>query len=256
MASELSGAAARSLDGKVVIITGAGSGMGKAACALATEAGAKVAAVDIRGQDETAAALAAAGQAIKAYKLDITDADGWSRLVESVGAEFGAIDGLANVAGVIAENDGLLTQTIEGWNRLISVDLMGTWLGMRAVVPQMLERGAGRIVNVASVCGLIGIPNTIAYSAAKGGVISMSRQVAIEYAAQGLRINCIAPGVVETPMLGDTTEAHIAAVKSASPSRRIGTPEDIAQMIIYLLTPAAEFVTGQVFTIDGGWTAG
>jgi NAD(P)-dependent dehydrogenase (short-subunit alcohol dehydrogenase family) len=249
------GSAVTSLAGHVVLVTGAGSGIGRATATLAAEAGAYVVALDLEGHDETAAAVGKAGGDGEAQRLDVTDAEAWEAVVESVMDRHHRLDALANVAGIVSDRDSLLDQDEEGWERLVAVDLKGPWLGMKAVVPRMLEAGGGKVVNVASTAGLIGMPNTLAYSAAKGGVIAMSRQVAVEYAARGIRVNTVAPGVTQTAMLGDITEDLLTMVTAATPAGRLGTPEDPARMIVYLLGAGGDFVTGQVIPIDGGWTA-
>jgi NAD(P)-dependent dehydrogenase (short-subunit alcohol dehydrogenase family) len=243
------------LDGRTILVTGAGSGIGKATATLAGAAGAFVVALDVKGHDEIAAAIVDAGGNAEAHALDVTDGEAWSALVRGVVERHGKIDGLANVAGIVSGTDSLLDQDEEGWERLLGIDLKGPWLGMKAVVPLMLDAGGGKVVNVASVAGLIGMPNTLAYSAAKGGVIALSRQVAVEYAARNIRVNTIAPGVTRTPMLGDITEELLGIVTAATPCARLGTADDPANMIVYLLGPASDFITGQVFAIDGGWTA-
>lgn len=243
------------LSGKTILITGAGSGMGKATSLLAGAAGATVIATDIKGQDETAAAVIAAGGKAEAHALDVADLGSWKLVVEQVLSAHGQIDGLANIAGIVTATDSLLTQDDEGWDRITGIDLKGPWYGMRTVVPGMLEKGDGRVVNIASTAGLIGMQNTLAYSASKGGVIAMSRQIAIEYAAKGLRVNVIAPGVTQTAMLGDITEELLGQVKAATPTGAVGDANDIAGMIVYLLGAGSDFITGQVIAIDGGWTA-
>lgn len=244
-----------SLSGKIILVTGAGSGMGRATSLLAGAAGATVIATDIKGHDETAAAVTAAGGKAESHALDVADLGSWKLVVETVLAAHGQIDGLANIAGIVTATDSLLTQDDEGWDRITSIDLKGPWYGMRTIVPGMLDKGDGRVVNVASTAGLIGMQNTLAYSASKGGVIAMSRQIAIEYAAKGLRVNVVAPGVTQTAMLGDITEELLGQVKAATPTQRVGDANDIAGMIVYLLGAGSDFLTGQVIAIDGGWTA-
>lgn len=243
------------LAGRTVLITGAGSGIGKATCLLAAAQGAYVVAADIKAQDETLAELEAAGGAGEAHELDVTDSAAWERVVESVIGSRGKIDGLANVAGIVSATDALTTQDDAGWDQITGVDLKGPYLGMKSVISHMLGAGGGKIVNVASTAGLIGMPNVVAYSASKGGVIAMSRQVAIEYASQNIRVNVVAPGVTQTPMLGDITEELLAQVSAATPAGILGKPEDVGSAIVFFLSPGSDFVTGQVLAVDGGWTA-
>jgi len=249
-----SGAAAV-LDGLTVLVTGAGSGIGKATATLAATAGATVVVTDVKGQDEVAAAITDAGGKAQAHTLDVTDADAWRRVVDAALEANGKIDGLANVAGVVQHIDSVLDLDEDGWDRVMGIDLKGVWLGMKTSMPSMIDAGGGKVVNVASVAGLIGMPNVFAYSAAKGGVIGMSRQAAIEYAPKNVRINTIAPGVIQTPILGDITPELKDHVVAATPAGRLGQPEDIGSLIVYLLSPASDFITGQVMTVDGGWTA-
>lgn len=243
------------LDGAVIFVTGAGSGMGQATARLAAAAGAHVIAADVKGHDETAAAITEAGASAESHSLDVTSSADWADVTSKAIARHGRIHGLANIAGIVGLVDNLIDQTEEGWEQMLAVDLKGPWLGMRAVVPHMLAAGGGKIVNVGSAAGLVGMPNVMAYTAAKGGVIAMSRQVAIEYAAQGLRVNSIAPGVIQTPMLSGLTKEQVDGVKAATPTNRMGEPSDVASMIVYLLGSGSDFITGQVFPVDGGWTA-
>jgi NAD(P)-dependent dehydrogenase (short-subunit alcohol dehydrogenase family) len=246
---------AADLEGKTILVTGAGSGIGKATATLAAAAGASVVALDIKGHDETASSITESGGTAEAHTLDVTDAGAWEKVVRDVLERHGKIDGLANVAGIVTDVDNLLDQTEDGWDRILAIDLKGPFLGMKSVLPSMLDTGGGKIVNVASTAGLIGMPNVVAYSAAKGGVIAMSRQVAIEYAARNIRVNIIAPGVTKTSMLGDITEDLLNMVTAATPAGRLGAPEDPGAMIVYLLGPGSDFITGQVIAVDGGWTA-
>lgn len=246
---------AGALDGRTVVVTGAGSGIGKATAQLAAAAGAYVVAVDIKNQDATVSEIHETGGQGEAWTLDISDRNSWKRVVEGVLASRGKIDGLANVAGIVSDADALTTQTDEGWNRILSVNLRGAFLGMQSVIQPMLDAGAGKIVNVASTAGLIGMPNTLAYSASKGGVIAMSRQVAIEYAARNIRVNVVAPGVTQTAMLGDITEELLTAVTAATPTGVLGTAEDVGNAIVFLLSPLSDQISGQVIPVDGAWTA-
>jgi NAD(P)-dependent dehydrogenase (short-subunit alcohol dehydrogenase family) len=246
---------AADLEGKSILVTGAGSGIGRATATLAAAAGASVVALDIKGHDETATSITEAGGTAEAHTLDVTDAGAWEKVVRDVLERHDKIDGLANVAGIVTAVDNLLDQTEDGWDRILAIDLKGPFLGMKSVLPSMLDNGGGKIVNVASTAGLIGMPNVVAYSAAKGGVIAMSRQVAIEYAARNIRVNIMAPGVTKTSMLGDITEDLLNMVTAATPAGRLGAPEDPGAMIVYLLGQGSDFITGQVIAVDGGWTA-
>jgi NAD(P)-dependent dehydrogenase (short-subunit alcohol dehydrogenase family) len=248
--------ATRSLQGKTVIVTGAGSGIGQAVARLAGEAGAHVVCVDIKAADGTAGVIEAAGDSAESIAQDVRDPAAWAKAVESVLSAHGKIDGLCNVAGVVGRGlDNVVDLTEDEWDRIVGINLKGYWLGMKTVFPSMIENGGGRIVNIASVAGLIGMINVFAYSAAKGGVIGMSRQAAIEYAAKGIQINAVAPGIIETPILGDVTDELRSVCETNTPVGRLGRPEDIGRMCVYLLGPGGDFVTGQVFTVDGGWTA-
>ncbi|MCK9284117.1 MAG: SDR family oxidoreductase [Rhodocyclaceae bacterium] len=238
------------------MVTGAGSGIGRATALLFATAGANVVCADISGAEATAEAIRVVGGIASSIVLDVRRQSDWAQLVEQATGEYGGIDVLASVAGVVAPaTDTAVDQDEDGWQRIIDVDLKGVWLGMRAVIPGMLTAGGGRIVNVASMAGLIGLPNLAAYSAAKGGVISLSRQTAIQYAAKNVLVNVIAPGIIETPILGDIPDDMRVTLKSATPLGRMGRPEEIASMIVHLAGAGGSFITGQVFAVDGGWTA-
>ena len=243
------------LQGQTAIVTGAGSGIGKASALMCAEEGAGVLCVDLRAADTTAAAITAAGGRATSFAMDVTDSEAWGRAVAEA-AKLGPVSLLANVAGVVSRGpDTVLEQTEQEWHRVIDIDLKSPWLGMRAVMPGMIERGGGRIVNVASLAGEIGLMNLLAYSAAKGGVIAMSRQAAMEHAKHGVKINSVAPGIIDTPILGDTTPEMTKIFSAATPLGRLGRAEEIAGVIAYLFSPVADFVTGQCYTVDGGWGA-
>jgi NAD(P)-dependent dehydrogenase (short-subunit alcohol dehydrogenase family) len=238
-----------------IVVTGAGSGIGRSTAELAAAAGATVVCADVKAHDETVSLITDAGGKAESHELDVTDAGAWRSAIDSVLDRHGKIDGLANVAGIVTDADTVVDQTEEGWDRIVGVDLKGTWLGMKTVLPSMIEAGRGRVVNVASTAGLIGMQNVAAYSAAKGGVIGLSRQAAVEYAPTGVMINTVAPGVIETPMHDDVGAELMEHVKAATPVGRIGNPADIGNMIVFLLGPGGDFITGQTIAVDGGWTA-
>jgi NAD(P)-dependent dehydrogenase (short-subunit alcohol dehydrogenase family) len=185
------------------------------------------------------------GQAIGS-KLDVTSSEDWSAMMSSVGD----VNGLAAVAGIAPTGDTVEAQTEEGWQRLIDIDLKGVWLGMRAVIPGMKRLGGGSIVNVASMSAVKGRKHLMAYSAAKGGVVAMTRQAAVEYLDSSIRINSVLPGAVRTPALQAREQA-----RSAGTSLTVGTPEQLADVIAFVLSDGAGFMTGQEVRVDGGESA-
>jgi NAD(P)-dependent dehydrogenase (short-subunit alcohol dehydrogenase family) len=245
-----------SLQGRTAIITGAGSGIGRGTALRAAAEGMHVVALDVKQADQTAEEITSAGGSASAVSMDVREPGEWRLVVEQTLARQGSIDLLANVAGVVnAGPDNAVDQTDDGWDRVVSINQTGVFYGMRAVLPAMIAAGGGAIVNVASVAGLVGMQNVFTYSATKGAIIGMSRQAAIEYAKTGVRINVICPGIIETPILGDITDALRDYCEAATPNGRLGQPDDIAATLIHLARPESSFITGQVIAIDGGWTA-
>lgn len=245
-----------SLQGSTALITGAGSGIGRGTALRAAAAGMNVIAIDVKQADDTVAAIRADGGHATAVSMDVREPGQWAIVVEQALSAHGRIDLLANVAGVVSvDPDEAAVQTDAGWDRVIAVNQTGVFYGMRAVLPAMIDAGGGAIVNVASVAGVVGMPGVFSYSASKGAVIGMSRQAATTYAPNGIRINVICPGIIATPMLGDITDQLRAHCEEATPMARLGAPDDIAATLLHLATPEAAFITGQVISIDGGWTA-
>lgn len=244
-----------SLSGKVALITGAGSGIGRGTALLAAAEGMHVVVADIKNSDGVADEIKAAGGSATAAALDTSDSGAWGLLVDQIARDHGGIDFLMNCAGIVQPVDDVTSTSDEDWARIVSVNQTGYFYGMRAVIPGMTARGGGSIVNIASVAGVVGLPNVFTYAATKGAVIAMSRQAAVMQAANKIRINVICPGIIETPILGDITPELKGYCESMTPLARLGQPIDIAATALHFARPEASFITGQVISIDGGWTA-
>lgn len=239
---------------RVAIVTGAASGIGRAVAHALGSRGATVVCADVSTRRAvTAAEIQDLGGTALDHELDVTSLSSWSALVSSVVASEGRLDVLGNVAGVLARGaDTAVDLSEDDWDRLISVNLKGSWLGMRAVIPAMIDTGAGRIISIASLAAYKGQPNLLAYSTSKGGIVAMTQQVAVEYAHQNILVNAIAPGVIDTPILGDMTSEMKSVYADAHLIKRLGTPEEVAAMFCYLTHPDTSMVTGQTFRLDGG----
>ncbi len=244
------------LEGKVAIITGAAQGIGQG-CALRMAAeGASVVCADIRGDDATANKIVANGGNAVHVTMDVRSAPDWERTVSTAIERFGPVDLLGNVAGVVntISEDTVVGLTEEGWSFVLDSDLKGTWLGMRAVIPGMIENGGGRIVNISSLAALVGLPNLASYSAAKGGVIALTQQAALEYAPHNVLVNAICPGTIDTPILADITEQQRKENTQAHMLKRLGTPADIAGTMCHFFSADGSFLTGLTYPVDGGWS--
>ena len=249
------------LDGKVAVITGAGSGIGRVAASLFASEGAKVVVADVLG-DQAEAAVAdieASGGSARAVAVDVSDEDQVRSMVQVAVDTYGGLDVLFNNAGIFPGDDGgMLDTPPETWERVMQVNLKGVWLGCRAAVPAMLDSGGGSIVNVASFVALVGAATAqMAYTASKGGVLAMTRELAVEYARQGIRANSICPGPIETPLLAelladpDRRQRRLVHI----PIGRFGRPDEIAKAALFLASDDASFVTGSALVVDGGITA-
>ena len=252
------------IDGKVAIVTGGASGLGLASALLFGREGAKVAIDDLdgAGANRAAAEIAAAGGEAIGIELDVTDAAAVEQAVADTIARFGRVDVLYANAGIPGEGNAASLDRAD-WDRVIAVNLTSVWLSMRAVLPHMAERGRGAILATASVAGITGVPNTPAYSAAKGGVVALTRQVAVDFAGQGVRVNAICPGPVLTPLFEaafrerapEDPDAALSARAATVPLGRLGAPSDIANMALFLVSDEADWITGAVYAVDGGITA-
>lgn len=241
------------LDGKVAVITGAGSGMGRAAARVFAREGAKVLAADVSGrQDETAAEL---GAAVVPCKVDVTvEADVEAMFAAALDA-FGRVDAVLNVAGV--GSFGMLAELdLNEYERVMGVNLRGVMLGTKHGINAMLPTGGGSIVNWSSIGGLNASIGTSAYSMTKAGVISLTKSAAIEYGPQGIRANAICPGFVETELTGGPGSGkHFPQLIDASALKRAGQPEEVGELACFLASDRASFITGAIIPIDGGTTA-
>ena len=250
------------LAGKVALITGAASGQGRAAARLFAQEGAKVVVADVavEGGEETVRLVKETGGEASFVAMDVSQSADVERGVRLAVQTYGGLHVLYNNAAIWRRGfDNLVTDlTEEAWEKIISVNLKGVYLCCKYGIPELIKAGGGSVINTASVAGLVGSGQpTHTYAASKGGVISLTRAMAIAYAPQKVRVNVICPGGVDTPMIAPLiTDTGVRERFAAShPLRRMGTPEDIAYCALYLASDESSWVTGSVFTIDGGYTA-
>lgn len=247
--------------GKVAFITGGSSGIGLATARAFAQAGASVAIV---GNDATAladakASLEADGARVLALLADVSDQEQIGRAVAETVRVFGHLNVAFNNAGVEQPPAALTEISAAAWQRLLAVDLSGVFFAMQAEIPELRKAGGGAIVNTSSGAGVVGIAGQAAYAAAKWGVIGLSKSAALDYAAEGIRINVVAPGIIETPMMdrfsGGTPEGR-ASVIAQEPVGRMGRPEEIASAVLWLCSELGAFTVGHTLVVDGGQTVG
>ncbi|MCS5724139.1 SDR family oxidoreductase [Herbiconiux sp. CPCC 203407] len=253
------------LNGSVVFVTGAASGQGKATVGLFAEEGAVVIVADRHGAaaEETAEELRAGGHDAMAVEVDVADAEAVNAAFDAVVGRYGRVDVLVNNAAVGFSENARLTMAnvvdtpLEHWNAILAINLTGPALCAAAVLPRMAEQGSGVIINIASINGLVGLTGADAYTATKGGLIALTRSIAAEWSPRGIRVNCICPGGVDTPMIRAIVENPEAkkAMSATTPLGRLATPEEIAAVSVFLASPLAGYVNGAVLPVDGGYTA-
>lgn len=248
------------LEGKIALVTGGSSGIGRATALEFAREGSKVVVADIQVEsgEETVTMIKKAGGDALFVRADVSRAAEVEALINTTVNAYGRLDCAHNNAGIDGTMATTANYTEEDWDRIITINLKGTWLCMKHEILQMLEQGGGAIVNTASTNGMVGFPGMPAYSASKGGIIQLTRTAALEYARSGIRINAVCPGTIQTPML----ERIAANITNAGtpfaldlPSGRIGAPEEVAGAVVWLCSDAASFVTGHTLVVDGGMIA-
>ncbi len=243
------------LKDKIAIITGAAKGMGESDAILFAQEGASLILTDVdtKNLNKLAERLSAQGTKVLALQHDVASEQGWKKVAAEAEKSFGKVDILVNNAGIF-NIAGVEATDLELWNKIISVNLTGAWLGMKYTVPLMRKAGAGSIVNIASVYGIIGTGTSAAYQAAKGAIRTLSKTAAVEFAPHKIRVNNISPGVIETPLLaGIGGEEVKQQLINIIPQKRMGKPEEVAYGVLYFASDESSYVTGAELVIDGGW---
>lgn len=246
------------LQNKIAIITGAGSGIGQGIALAFVKEGAKVVVADWseEGGKETVEQIKKENGEAIFIKTDVSKTADIEQMVKTCLDKFGRVDILVNNAGIYRTYN-LHEMSEEDWDKTINVNLKSVFLGSKRVIPEMLKQGKGKIVNTASIAGLVGFAQSGAYCASKGGVIALTKEMALEYAPKKINVNCICPGVIKTAMTKDmiADPATKQFLESSTPYPRLGEPEDIAMAAVYLASDESDFVNGHALVVDGGWIA-
>jgi NAD(P)-dependent dehydrogenase (short-subunit alcohol dehydrogenase family) len=248
------------LQGKVAIVTGAASGIGRATVELFAAEGAAVVAADVNDEQgqRLADELARKNCTCAFVHVDVSKESDVAAMVHFALSQFGRLDVLFNNAGIEGEQAPTADATTDNWERVIAINLKGVFLGLKHGLQAMLRTGGGSIVNNASVAGIVGFAGIPAYCASKGGVIQLTRTAALEYAAQGIRVNCLCPGVIDTPMVERFTHDNpdaLAQLKQMEPLGRLGRPQEVAELALFLASDRSSFITGAIIPVDGGFVA-
>lgn len=255
MTDQSNGRISTSLAGQVAIVTGAARGLGRAIAVTLAKAGAKVACIDINTDSltETVNAIQSAGGTATPLACDVTNSDRVGEVIDEVVKLWGGLHILVNNAGVTRDNM-IMRMKDDQWDLVLNINLKGTFLFTRAASKPMMKGRQGRIINIASVSGLMGNPGQANYSASKAGVIGLTRTVSRELAGRNITVNAVAPGFIATDMTSALGEDILQEVRKQIPLGRLGDPQDVADAVLYLASEAASFITGHVLTVDGGLT--
>ena len=242
---------------KVALVTGGASGIGEACALTFARRGAKVAVVDLNDElgEKTAAAARQAGAEAIYLRVDVSDPAAVEKMVADTVKAFGRVDIAVNNAGIGGETNPTGAYSIEGWRKVIDINLNGVFYCMRHEIPQMLMQGSGVIVNMTSILGTVGFANSAAYVAAKHGILGLTKTAALEYAKQGIRINSVGPGFIKTPLLDSLDEKTRAYLSGLHAMGRMGEAQEVADLVAYLCSDQASFLTGGYYLVDGGYTA-
>ena len=244
---------------KVAIVTGGASGIGRAVAMMFAQSGAKVVVSDVNDKmgAETVEMIRKAKGEAEYFRTDVSKSGENEALVDFAVNQFGRLDLACNNAGIGGEQNQTGAYSIEGWDKVIAINLSGIFYGMRYEIPAMLKTGGGAIVNMASILGQVAFSGAPAYVAAKHGIVGLTRSAAVEYAKQGIRVNAVGPGFIQTPMIAsvDGDPAMHSALVAMHPIGRLGKPEEVAELVVWLSSNKASFVTGSYYAVDGGYLA-
>lgn len=246
-------------DEKVALVTGAGSGIGRASAVMFAQQGAAVVVSDIdeNGGNETVRIIRDKGCKAAFVRADVSQPGDNQRMVQETIREFGRLDIAFNNAGIGGESNPVADYSLEGWQKVINVNLSGVFYGMKYEIPAILQGGGGVIVNMSSILGAVGFNSAPAYDAAKHGVVGLTKSAALDYSKRGIRINAVGPAFISTPLISSLEENPLAkeALIKVHPMGRLGKPEEVAALVIWLSSDKASFVTGSYYPVDGGYLA-
>lgn len=243
-------------NGKIALVTGAASGIGRASALAFAREGARVVVADLAadGGEETVRMIESAGGAATFCQTDVSKAADVEKLIEQAMNTYGRLDYAHNNAGILGKAAPTADCSEEEWDRQIAVNLKGVWLCMRYEIPQMLKQGGGAIVNTSSAAGLVGMQGLAPYTASKHGVAGLTKAAALDYAKSNVRVNAVCPGFIDTPMVRNIEDLEGLPTNAMPAMPRMGTPEDVANAVVWLCSDAASYVTGHLLAVDGAMT--